>query len=46
MSLLTEVIQGKDQIKGVDLSLKPVNFKVVNTELRGREKHEDRKANK
>lgn len=46
MSLLNEVIQGKDRIKGVDLSFKPVNLKVANIELRGREKHEDKKANK
>lgn len=46
ISLLNEVIQGKDQIKGVDLSFKPVNFKVANIELRDRERHEGKKANK
>lgn len=44
--LLNEVIQGKYWIKGVDLSFKPVNFKVANFELRGWERHEDKKANK
>lgn len=41
-----KMTRGKDQIKGVVLLFKPVNFKMANTELREGERHADKKANK
>lgn len=46
ISLLNEMTQGENQIKGVVLPFKPVNFKIANTKLREEVRRTDKKPNK
>ena len=46
ISLLNEMTQGENQIKGVVLPFKPVNFKIANTKLKEEVRHTDKKPNK